>query len=372
MDTTGCNPATGTPINFYSRNHYPGGSSSGAGSALGAGLVPLCLGTDAGGSVRVPTATAGCVALKPSHNRTMVMASSMCVVGPMCANADDLTAAYRIIAQPDALDPVRSLFATSTPPQPTDKRILAVCRPWISRASPAVLSRFDAALAFCQHKLGYEVIDVDLPHIYEARIAHGAINLAEAADHARARVSPQEMAAKGIRWTDPLSPANAISTCLGAQTPAADYIKFAQLRSVVMRHLAHLFETHGSSLLVVTPTLPDEGYPIDPRDAARGFTDGNRTLRSMMFVWLANMSGCPAVTIPVGYAEPAEGQGEGRLPVGMMAMGMWGEEERCLAWAREGERFLRESASADGARARPEGWVDVISLARGDGVKDRE
>lgn len=362
MDTTGCNPVTGTPINFYNRDYYPGGSSSGAGSALGAGLVPLCLGTDAGGSVRVPTATAGCVALKPSHNRTMIMNSSMCVVGPMCANAADLTAAYRIMAQSDPACPVRSLFAPSPPPAPADRKLLGVCRPWTDRASPAVRARFDAALDFYVRELGYEVVDVDLPHLYPARIAHGAINLAEAADHARARVPPPEAAAKGLRWTDPLSPANAISTCLGAQTPAGDYLKFAQLRSVVMRHLAHLFEAHGPSLLLASPTLPDEGYAKTPGDEVHGFTDGNRTLRSMMFVWLANMSGCPAVTLPVGYADAATGGG--RLPVGMMAMGMWGEEERCLAWAREGERFLREAGGPDGGRVRPEGWVDVIALAR--------
>lgn len=362
MDTTGCNPVTGTPINFYNRHYYPGGSSSGAGSALGAGVVPLCLGTDAGGSVRVPTSTAGCVALKPSHNRTMIFNSSMCVVGPMCANAADLTAAYRVMAQPDPDCPVRSLFAPSTPPRPADKKLLGVCRPWTDRASPAVRRRFDAALDFYVRELGYEVVDVDIPLLYEARIAHGAINLAEAADHARARVTPQEMASKGYGWTDPLSPANAISTCLGAQTPAADYLKFAQLRSVLMRHLAHLFETYGPSLLLASPTLPDEGYAKSPGDETYGFTDGNRTIRSMMFVWLANMSGCPAATLPVGYADAA--QGRGRLPVGMMAMGMWGEEERCLAWARDGERLLRDASGSAGGRIRPEGWVDTIALAK--------
>lgn len=361
MDTTGCNPNTGTPINFYNRDYYPGGSSSGAGSSLGAGVVPLAVGTDAGGSVRAPTAYAGCAALKPSHSRTLVMNSSMCVIGPMCAHAADLTAAYRVMAQPDPVDPVRALFAPSEPPSNGKKRLLGVCRPWAAHASPAVLTQFDAALNYYTRVLGYELVDVDIPLLPEARAAHGAINLAEAADHARARVSAQETAAKGVRWTDLLGPANAVSTSLGAQTGALDYLRFSQVRSVVMRHLAHLFERYGPELLLVSPTLPDEGWRREAGDEVHGFSNGNRTLRSMMFVWLANMSGCPAVTVNAGYAEPPEAGGGGKLPIGVMAMGMWGEEERCLAWAREGEAFLREDG---GGRLRPEGWVDVIALAR--------
>ncbi|CAN8101143.1 unnamed protein product [Discula destructiva] len=361
MDTTGCNPATGTPLNFYNRAYYPGGSSSGAGSALGAGLVPLAVGTDAGGSIRIPTATAGCVALKPSHNRTVDMQSSMCIVGPMCANVADLTIAYRVMAQPNLADPVAGLFAPSEPP--TDcgnkKKRLGICHPWIAQASPAVRAVFDRAVDYYVRTLGYEVVDIDIPLIREARIAHGAINLAEAAVHAKARVSPAEQAA-GVRWTDLLAPANAVTCCVGAQTTAGDYMAFAQVRAVVMRHVAWLFETHGPELLIATPTLPDAGYAIADGDEVYGFTDGNRAIRSMLFVWLSNMTGCPSASVCGGYVDADKG--EGTLPVGLMAMGMWGEEERCLAWASEGEGFLREEVK--GGRRRPEGWVDVVAMAK--------
>lgn len=380
MDTTGCNPRTGTPCNFYNRAYYPGGSSSGAGSALGAGLVPLAVGTDAGGSIRVPTATAGCVALKPSHNRTVVLQSSMCIVGPMCAHAADLTVAYRIMAQPDLADPVAGLFAPSVPPSPSsaahdtnnnnnNKKLLGICHPWVAQASPAVRAVFDRAVAFYTRTLGYEVVDIDLPLLHEARLAHGAVNLAEAAQHAQARLPPAEAAATGVRWTDLLAPANAVACSVGAQTTAGDYLRFAQVRAVVMRHLAALFERHGAGLLVASPTLPDAGYAVHGGDEAYGFTDGNRCLRSMLFVWLANMSGCPAATTNGGYV--AADQGEGTLPVGLMALGMWGEEERCLAWAAEGERFLRDEVEGGGGRRRPEGWVDVIALAKEGGEGDK-
>lgn len=359
MDTTGCNPRTGTPLNFYNKAYYPGGSSSGAASALGAGLVPLAVGTDAGGSIRVPTASsAGGVALKPSHNRTVVLQSSMCIIGPMAANAADLAIAYRVMAQPDLGDPVSGLFAPSMKPAVGEKQTkkLGICHPWIAQASPTVRTVFDRAVEYFVRECGYEVVDIDIPLIHEARIAHGAVNLAEAAAHAKARAGKHGDDKKHA-WTDFLAPANAVTCCVGAQTTANDYMVFAQLRSAVMRHVAWLFETHGPELLIVTPTLPDAGYAVTEGDQAYGFTDGNRCIRSMMFVWLANMTGCPAATVCGGYVEAEKG--EGVLPVGVMAMGMWGEEERCLEWVREGEVFLRKEG-----RKRPEEWVDVVGLAK--------
>ncbi|KKY39205.1 putative amidase [Diaporthe ampelina] len=358
MDTTGCNPATGTPTNWYNKAYYPGGSSSGAGSSLGAGLVPLCIGTDAGGSIRIPPAIAGQYALKTSHSRTAVINSSMCIVGPMASNVADLTIAYRVVAQPDPSDPVQGLFAPSPRPQPADKKLLGLCHPWIARAAPAVRELFDRAVEHFTGALGYETVDIDIPLLREGQVAHGATCLAEAADHARDRVDPGN--ARGQHWSDLLGPANQVMTAVGSQTTANDYMKFAQVRATIMSHLAFLFEAHGPGLLVASPTMPDAGYAATPGDELYGFTDGNRAIRSMTYAWLANTSGCPAATVPVGYAEADEG--EGRLPVGMLAMGMWGQEERLLAWAADGERYIRDVYP--GGRLRPEGWVDVIGLAR--------
>lgn len=390
MDTTGCNPTTGTPVNFYNKAYYPGGSSSGAGSALGAGLVPLCVGTDAGGSIRIPSATAGCVAIKPSHNRTTVMSSSMCIVGPMCANVDDLKVAYRVMAQADPEDPITGMFAPSKMPSTTDKskKYLGICRPWIDRAKPEIRDLFEKAVAYyttpAPEGPGYEVVEIDLPLLQEGQTAHGAMNLAEAADKAKARhrvvvASSSEGGGNGKprgRWTDLLTPPNAVTCSVGSQATANDYMKFAQVRAVIMRHLAFLFEKYGASLLIMSPVCPDAGYPKSSGDEWFGFTDGNRTLRSMTYVWLSNTSGCPSATVPMGYVDPPhldkasgvkvnieELAGEkGRLPVGMLAMGMWGEEERLLGWAKEGEEYMRKMYP--GGRVKPEAWVDVIARAK--------
>lgn len=79
----------------------------------------------------------------------------------------------------------------------------------------------------------------------------------------------------------------------------------------------------------------------------------------MTYVWLANFTGCPALTIPVGRVKPAEG--EGMVPVGMMAMGEWGGEEELMEWGRHGEEW---AWSEEGRMGKPANWVDVLGLTK--------
>ncbi|KAH6853337.1 amidase signature domain-containing protein [Chaetomium sp. MPI-CAGE-AT-0009] len=352
MDTTGCNPSTGTPTNWYNKSYYPGGSSSGAGSALSAGVVPIAIGTDAGGSIRIPSAFCGVYGLKPTHNRTCHMSSSMCTVGPMASTAVDLTIAYRFASQPNPKDPVQNLLAISTPPDPSAKKYVGVCRKWVATADADVLEMFEKSLAHLT-TLGYEVVDVDLPFLREGQLAHSATCVTEAAADARARANGPD------RFLGLLSRANRVPISVGVQTPAVDYLRYGQIRTVIMRHLAFLFEQYPG-LLLLTPTTPTAGWPIAPGDQAHGCVDANKLIRNMTFVWLANMSGCPAVSVPAGYVDPK--QGEGVLPVGLMALGEWGMEEQLLAFAREREVYLNEVYP--GGRRRPEEWVGVIARAK--------
>jgi Asp-tRNA(Asn)/Glu-tRNA(Gln) amidotransferase A subunit family amidase len=92
-------------------------------------------------------------------------------------------------------------------------------------------------------------------------------------------------------------------------------------------------------------------------------------VRSMEYVWLANFTGNPAISVPVGYVEPVQGKGE--IPIGLMAMGEWGSEDELIAWGKESEGWL--NGSYPGGRQRPENWVDVVENAKvkmGDTAKD--
>ncbi|KAI1780824.1 amidase signature enzyme [Hypoxylon cercidicola] len=352
-DTSGCNPRWGTPVNWNNKSYYPGGSSSGAGSALSVGLIPIAVGTDAGGSIRNPSSYAGIYGLKPTLHRTYTMKSSICVIGPMAATANDLTIAYRMMTAPNPQDPIQGSFALSIPPSPTAKKTIGIYRDWFDQASPDVLETTRKTISYLKDKLGYEVVDITIPYIQEGQYAHSGWALAEAFDHLRSGAADPSNPLKNVNHC------NQLLMSIGAITTGVDLIKYGQLRALIMEHLAFLWKRHPG-LLILTPTVPDAGWKIHPSDQAYGFSDGNLTMRNMMYVWLANSVGCPAVSTPVGYVDPEEG--EGKLPVGLMAMGEWGAEEQLLAWAKETEAYLNEAW--EGGRNRSRDWADVVEIAK--------
>jgi Asp-tRNA(Asn)/Glu-tRNA(Gln) amidotransferase A subunit family amidase len=358
-DTSGCNPRWGTPVNWMNTKYYPGASSSGAGSALCAGLIPIAIGTDAGGSIRIPSSFCGVYGLKTTLHRTFTMKSSVCIIGPMAATVSDLTIAYRLMSVPNPEDPTQNLFAPSIPPSPTAKKFIGIYHDWFNRASPTVLETTKKAISYFADKLDYEVVDITIPYIEEGQNAHSAWCLIEAWDHQRTRAPV---------GTDPLAMVNhcnkAIMT-MGALTAGVDMVKCSQLRQLHMEHLAFLYKKYPG-LLILTPTSPEPGWKIHPGDQAYGFIDGPLTFRNMMYIWLANSTGCPAITAPVGYVWPD--QGVGKIPVGLMAMGEWGAEEQLLAWARDAETYL--NSGWEGGRRKPTEWADVIGMAKGEVIEE--
>ncbi|KAL6876731.1 amidase [Trichoderma novae-zelandiae] len=354
-DTSGVNVVQGTPTNHLNNAYYPGGSSNGAGSSISAGIVPICIGTDAGGSIRIPAHFNGIYGLKPSHHRTMTMQGTVCVTGPLAANVADLTIAYRLMAQPDAACPTQGRFALSLPPAPSAGRVMGVFRDWYNRADPPVKELCDKALDYFASERGYQIVDITVPFLPETQVAHAGLCISEMAEKARRR-TPNPADHLSL-----VGPANKLLLSVGAQLSGADYLKANALRTVLMSHLAHLFQQHPG-LLIMTPTTPLIGWPRSPKDDAHGMSDTNTTLRNMSYIFMANMTGTPSVTAPVGYVDPA--QGEGRLPVGLLATGEWGSEEQLLAWAREAEEYLHETYPE--GRRRPDAWADVFALARGE------
>lgn len=277
----------------------------------------------------------------------------------MAATVTDLTVAYRIMSQPKPEDAVQGLFAVSQPPGPTAKRTIGICHEWVARSDPVVTELFRKTIDYFEAKLGYEVIDIKLPYLREGQIAHAGICLTEGLSDARARVKNPDEYLKLISYP------NRVLLSTAQDTPALDWLRYGQIRQVIMQHLAWLWERHPG-LVIASPTQPFAGWKMHPGDAAYGLSDANTTLRSMMYLWLANMAGTPAVQCPMGYAEPEQGQG--KLPVGLMAMGEWGAEEQLLGFARDAETYLDDVYP--GGRLRPEEWADVLAMAEEQGPID--
>lgn len=275
---------------------------------------------------------------------------STCIIGPLAATAADLTIAYRLIAQANPNAASGRAFATSQPRAPGTKRVMGVYRDWWSSADPVVEELCGRALEHFASKHGYEIIDISLPFLNEARIAHSLLCVTEMVEDARRRTP------NPANWLDLVSWANKLLFSISRHTPAADYIKANALRELHMRHLAYLFQKHPG-LLIMAPTSPFAGWPRHPGDEPYGSSDTNRTVQSMVYIFLANLTGVPALTVPVGYVDPD--QGEGKMPVGLMAMGEWGAEEDLLQFAKEAEEYLHETY--DGGRRRPQTWFDVLA-----------
>ncbi|KAL2820739.1 amidase signature domain-containing protein [Aspergillus granulosus] len=377
LDTTNNNPNFGTPKNPHNPNYYTGGSSGGSAYAVSAGIVPIALGADGGGSIRIPSSFCGVWGLKPSHSRvsgfpTVGLASTVGVLGPIASSIDDLALAYRVMATPTAASddsnsssfphPLTELNSTPADSRPKNKTI-GIMRDWLDRAEPAVRTVFDRALDYYRTNKEYTVVDITIPYIPEGARAHVLTIMAEIASG----VSPSQLR----KLTAP----NKVLVSMGLyQISSQDFLAAQRVRGLLMSHLSYLFQKYPG-LLIFTPTTPIPGWKISGGDAdlARGVSDGKLSVRNMEYVWMANFTGCPAINCPAGYAEE-DGR---RVPIGVMAMGEWGSEEDLIAFARDGEGILdipenrgpvAESGEQTTGLTIPHGadtlWEDIVGNAK--------
>ncbi|KAF2997485.1 hypothetical protein E8E14_005020 [Neopestalotiopsis sp. 37M] len=307
MDTPGYNITYGTPRNPYNPGYYCGGSSSGSAYAVAAGLVPFTLGSDGGGSIRIPTG-------KKSFNLLQ--------------------------------------------DNPTRPKLLGIPEAWIKRSTPAVQRLCHEMVDWLVEHKGYKTVPIDIPLVSYGQIAHALTLLTDAA-----ALLPDP---KGI------SPANKILLALGRTTPASDYQLAQKLRRVLMQHLAWLWSQHPG-MLIVTPTTACAGWPIRRGEAELrfGISDGDQTMQSMEYVWMANLCGVPSISVPAGFVVPegpSADQGEvapadtvGKVPVGVMAMADWCDEEALLRFGFDTEDAARKMGKLE----RPGVWVDVVEMAKG-------
>lgn len=285
----------------------------------------------------------------------------------MASSIDDLALAYRTMAAPARPedDPVSALFpdASSTTIQSSSiqrpqGKTIGIFRDWIDRAEPSVRATFDKTLEYYRSQKSYEIVDISIPCLTEGQRAHTITIMAEVASS----IPPNQ-----IRN---LTPSSKILTSISTyQIKAQDLLAAQRLRNLLMSHLAYLYKTYPG-LLIFTPTTPIPGWKIGSNaDLSRGISDAKHSVRNMEYTFLANFTGCPAITCPAGYDE------DSRSPIGVMAMGEWGAEEDLIAFARDGEGALDlqldgsevSSSSATKGLKVPSGkgsvWVDVVAEA---------
>lgn len=380
LDTTGNNPVYGTPRNPHNKNYYTGGSSSGTGYAVGAGLIPVGLGSDGGGSIRIPASLCGVFGLKPTHGRlSFKPGQNHCItcacLGPIASDIKSLATVFQIISQPHpsspfpALSPLRLTSPSSSHPNP---KYLGIPRQWISRSTPRIQALFNSLLTtLIQPPHNYTPVEIQIPFLPEGQIAHALTVLTDAAT-----LLPPGKSIKN------LTPANRILLAIGRVTPSTDYMLAQKLRRCIMQHLAWLWQKYPG-MLILTPTTACEGLPIEKesQEMKWGVNDGDRTMESMEYAWLGNFCGLPGLSLPMGFVPPkgkngskkaGKEEGAGEIPVGLMAMGEWCSEEGLLQFGKVVEGIIHAEAKDQQKGTvklmrRPEGegaWADVIREAR--------
>lgn len=297
---------------------------------------------------RIPASFCGVYGLKPSHGRISAkpssdLASTTGVYGPIAGSLDDLELSYRAMAAPDPANINSSQFPTpsaslSAYTSPSTKYI-GIVPEWVGRAEPIVKSAFDAMINHYKSQPDYEIVEIDMPLLQFGQKSHALTILSEI----RSGVTNAQLAA--------LTSPNQILLSVANQAKATDFLAAMKVRSVIMSHLASLFQRYPG-LVIATPTTPIPGWKIENPavDLARGVSDGDKAIRNMEYVWLANFTGCPCLGFPMGEVS------ETGVPMGFMGMGEWGSEEGLFEFARVGDSFWNDEDAK------------VIEKLAGDGV----
>ncbi|MBI4246771.1 MAG: amidase [Candidatus Rokubacteria bacterium] len=309
----GLNEEHGTPVNPWDAGEHriPGGSSSGSGVAVAAGLAPVALGSDTGGSIRIPAALCGITGLKPTYGRVsragvLPLAWSMDHAGPMARTAADCALLLRCLAGHDPADP-----STSTLPVPDytagltgeikGLRVGLLRKFFLSGAGPDVRDAVEQAARLLE-RLGAIVDEVDLDTIGHVAAASFAIVASEAlAYHAEwLRTRPQDYQ-RDVRER----------LRMGAFVTGVQYVRGQQVRALVRREVDQaLTERH----LLLAPTTPTAATVLGRTEIAIGDTTSDVRSALIRLTRPFNFSGHPACSVPCGFT--AEG-----LPVGMQFVG---------------------------------------------------
>nr|XP_048674348.1 uncharacterized protein LOC125621522 isoform X3 [Caretta caretta] len=315
--TTGCNPNRfhGTTRNPYNPWHFTGGSSSGSAAAVAAGLCPLALGTDGGGSVRIPASFCGVVGLKGTFGRIschgcLPLSYSTVSLGPICTSVTDAAIAFSILAEPDPLypyglqQPKPSLSEILTPDLKGLK--LGVNWTFFKACDAEILKVCQKAVEHLQ-ALGASVVDVPLSEMEEVRVAHVICILSEMRDYLQPDFNAhfQQMNLE-----------TRLNLALASQFTALDYIKANRQRT---RSMSFLREIFANVNCILTPATACTAPRIHDADLLTGNNDVLTTLRTMRYMQLGNFTGIPGLVVPVGYTATG-------LPISFQVMAKWWDE----------------------------------------------
>ncbi len=310
LGVTTDNPHFGTCRNPWDKQRIPGGSSGGSAVAVSTGMALAALGTDTGGSIRIPASLCGVVGLKPTYGRVSLrgvfpLSWNLDHAGPLTRSVRDAALMLQVMAGYDPEDPACANRSVDDYLRDLDqgvrgRQILLAAGKYIEGADEVVLRAIQEAARVFQ-QLGAEVQEVELDWLRDAAAANGIMTPADGAAYHRQRLAehPDWFGADVRQRLE-----------MGRDCTSSEYSQARRTQVEMRRRMERLFEKYD---LVILPATPIPAPLIEGTDAVE------QARRLTRFTAPFNLTGLPAVSVPCGYSP------EG-LPIGLQIVGgAWNE-----------------------------------------------
>jgi aspartyl-tRNA(Asn)/glutamyl-tRNA(Gln) amidotransferase subunit A len=342
------NSAFGVTKNPYDTERVAGGTSGGSAAAVGANMVVAALGSDTGGSIRQPAAFCGVVGLKPTYGRVsrsglIAMTSSFDQIGPLTKTVSDAEMVYNVIAGHDSMDST-SISSETYPALKKFNKTIGVPKAFVESegVSEEVKKNFKEAVQKFE-SLGYTIKEVDLSYLKHVLPVYYIIMPAEASSNLARfdgvkyglhtdgeNLLEDYLKTRGEGFGHEVRRRIILGTyVLSAGYYDAYYGKAVEARRLIREELCSLFKDVD---LMLTPTAPSPAWKVGGKSK-----DPLEMYLEDIFTVHANISGCPAISLPSGFVN-MEGKD---LPLGIELTADLGREDNLFV---AGKEFLGEIA----------------------------
>jgi len=317
---TTINPHYGIARNPWNRDRISGGSSGGSASAVALGMGLGSLGSDTGGSIRIPASLCGIVGLKPTYGRVSLqgvipLAWSLDHAGPMTRTVRDAAVLLQIIAEPD---PQSLPYTEALSGNIAGLRVGIPTNYFYEQLDPLVERTVRSALSALE-KLGARLVHIEVPGIAIHRAAWFQIASAEAYSYHEFLLQKHP----ALYGTDVRARLEAGKVLL-----SVDYVRSQRSRTLIKEQCAQLFRTVD---VIVTPTVPISAPRIE--DVYKPWGAGPETAVASLtrLTRFFNLVGLPAISIPCGFTDD-------NLPIGLQIVGKAFDEFTVLRTAHAYEQ----------------------------------